>query len=270
MSFKWILMPVIAALLTAAVPADSHSGSDVAGTVPRILTAVSERDARYLECTFGDAAADAVRFALGTDLAVVCGGDLVHNLLPGEITYDELKAAFREDRPLAVIHVTPKELRVILEAGLSHVTLDETETIDSAASVYDGFPQISGFALSYDTAAPPGERLREVRVNGEQISLDDDTTVYTLTATEFMLSGGYGLPPADGAVASELTLSEAMAMYLNNEMPDYSQTGRRILPMGARNGSVTALYPMGISLVVILIIVLGNGRRFKRLYDFKR
>lgn len=270
MSFKWIFMSVVAAFLASVVPADSYSGSDVAGTVPRILTAVSERDARYLECTFGDAAADAVKFALGTDLAIVCGGDLVHNLLPGEITYNELKAAFREDRPLAVIDVTPKDLRVILEAGLSHVTLDETEKIDGAASAYDGFPQISGFTLSYDTTAPPGERLHEVKVNGKQISLEDETTVYTLAATEFMLSGGYGLPPVDGAVVSKLTLSEAMAMYLNHEMPDYSQTGRRIHPMGAQNGSLSALYPMGISLVVILLIAVGNGHRFKKFYNFKR
>lgn len=263
-------MTVTAALLTATVPADSHSGPDVAGTVPRILTAVSERDARYLECTFGDAAADAVQFALGTDLAIVCGGDLVRNLLPGEITYDELKAAFREDRPLAVIDVTPQQLRIILEAGLSHITLDKTEKIDGAASAYDGFPQISGFTLSYDTTAPPGERLREVKINGKQINLEDDMTVYTLAATEFMLGGGYGLPPADGAVFSDLTLSGAMAMYLNHEMPDYSQTGRRIYPMGAQNGSLSALYPMGISLVVMLLIAVGNGHRFKRLNNFKR
>lgn len=270
MIFKRIAATVIAVLLTSAPPALCLSGTDVAGTVPRLLTAVSDKDARSLECTLGDAMADAVRVCHNTDIAIVCGGDLVHNLLPGEITYDMLSAVFKEDRPLAVADVTPKELRIILEAGLSHITLDKTETIDSVASAYDGFPQISGFTLLYDTSAPPGERVNEVRIAGKTLALDDDQTILRLAATGYMLGGGYGLPVVEGAVESGLKLSDAMALYLNQKMPDYVQTGSRIYPMGAQNGSLKALIPMGMSLVVIFLIAVGNGQRFKRMSSFKR
>ena len=270
MTFKWILAPIIAVFLTAAAPITGPSSSDVAGVVPRLLTAVSDKDARILECTLGDAVADAVRVSLGADIAIVNGGDLVRNLLPGEITYDELRASFKEDRPLAVVTVTPMALRGILEAGLSHITLDSTETIDSAASAYDGFPQISGFTLSYDTTAPPGQRVHEIMLGGKPLELEDDVTAYRLAATAFMLGGGYGLPAINGAVPSELKLSDAVVFYLSQEMPDYSVTGSRIYPMGAQNGSLKALLPMGITVIVIFLIVIGNGQRFKGMHNFSR
>jgi 2',3'-cyclic-nucleotide 2'-phosphodiesterase (5'-nucleotidase family) len=270
MPFKCILLWIAAAILMAPVPVTQQNGSDVAGTVPRVLAASGDNDAKSAECTFGDAAADAVRNSLGTDFAIVCGGDLQQNLLPGEITYDELKAAFKEDRQLAVASVTPKKLRLILEAGLSHVTIDKTEKIDRAASAFDGFPQIAGFTLRYDTTAPPGARIRELKVNKKTIDLDDDTTAYTLAATDFMFGGGYGLPAVGGAISTEWTLSLSMASCLNREMPDYSRTGGRISPMGTRDSSLSSLYPMGISVVVIILIAVGNGRRLKEYYDFKR
>ena len=268
MLFKRLAAVVITILLTSVPPALCLSGSNVAGTVPQLLTAISDKDARSLECTLGDAVADAVRVSLSTDIAIVCGGDLVHNLLPGEITYDGLIAAFKEDRPLAVVNVTPKELRVLLEAGLSHITLDKTESIDSAASAYDGFPQISGFTLSYDASSPPGERVHEIRLGGKTLKLDDDQTILRLAATGFMLDGGYSLPAIKGAAASALKLSDAMAMYLNQKMPDYSEAKIRIFPMGTQNGSLKVLFPMGIAVVVVFIIVLGNGQRFKRMNNF--
>jgi 2',3'-cyclic-nucleotide 2'-phosphodiesterase (5'-nucleotidase family) len=270
MAFRRIAAFLLVVLLAGVQPALCLSGSDIAGTVPQLLTAVSARNARSNECTLGDAVADAVRASLGADIAIICGGDLVQNLLPGETTYDALKAIFKEDRPLAVADVTSKELRAILEAGLSHITRDNTEAIDSAASAYDGFPQISGFTLSYDASALPGERVREVKMGGKQINLEDDTTVYRLAATGFMLDGGYGLPTVQGAADSELTLSGALAQYINAGMDEYNEMRLRIYPVGARAGFLNGVFPIGIVAVVILLILLGNGQRFKRMFHFER
>ncbi len=272
MSFKSLLALAAAAFLLIAAPitAYAYNGDDIAATVPRLLTATSDRDARVLECTLGDAVSDAVRVATDADIAIINGGDLVRNLLPGDITWDALKATFKEDRILATVNVTPKTLRNILEAGLSHITIDNTEAIDIAASAYDGFPQISGFVLKYDASAPAGQRVYEVKYGGEPLDLEADQPVLKLAATSFMLSGGYDLPVVEGATPSAQTLSEAMASYMNQDMPDYVETGSRIYPMGTRNGSFAALFPMGLAFIIILLIVIGNGQRFKHMYNFER
>lgn len=268
MVFKWILVPLAAIFLASGIETmPAQTGTDIAGTVPQLLAASGSKDARSQECPLGDAVADAVRAALDADIAVVCGGDLINNLLPGEITWDGLRAIFKEDRPLAVAKVTPKTLRGILEVGLSHITLDKTETIDRVASAYDGFPQISGFTLSYDVGAPPGMRVYEVLLNGKPLDLEDDTTILRLAATQHMLGGGYDLPVVSGAENSELTLSGALAEYINNGITEYTPLEMRIYPMGAQDGSLKSLFPIGLVAVAILIIVVGNGQRFKRMYD---
>ena len=269
MVFKWILAPLAAIFLAAsAAILPAHGGSDIAGTVPQFLEADGVKNAKSHECTLGDAVADAARSSLSADIAIICGGDLEHNLLPGDITWDGLRAIFKEDRPLASAAVTPMELRGILEAGLSHITLDKTETIDSVASAYDGFPQVSGFTMSYDAAAAPGSRVHEINLKGKRLDLNDETTVLRLAATEHMLSGGYGLPAVSGARSSGLTLSGALASYMNHGMTEYVQRAVRIYPMSARDGSLNSVLPVGIVFVVILLIAIGNGQRLKRMVDF--
>jgi 2',3'-cyclic-nucleotide 2'-phosphodiesterase (5'-nucleotidase family) len=263
----------IAVLLVVAMPAAAFcsSGTDIAGTVPRLLTAISDENAQCHECTLGDAVADALRIYLHSDVAIVCGGDLVRNLPPGEISWDELRGAFAEDRVLATVSVTPKQLRAILEAGLSHITLDASEKIDDKASAYGGFPQISGFALSYHAAFPPGERVKEIRIDGKRIDLDDDVNTIKMAATEFMLEGGYGLPRVAASTVSDMALSAIVARYMNDdEMADYLETGRRIYPIGARDGTLGTMIPIGIIVPIMILFVLGGSWKYKRMYDFER
>ena len=261
--FSFLLMA------SAAAFANSDVGDSVAGRVPQLLTAVSEKNAKTRECTLGNAVSDAVRFALSADLAIVCGGYLVRNLLPGYIAWDDLRAVFVEDYHLASVEVTPKKLSEILEAGVSRITLDETESIDEYASAYDGFPQISGFTLIYDASAPPGSRVYEIRIGGKIIDINDDDTLFRLAATKHMLDGGYGLPAIHNVESSELTLSDAFAVYMNHGMPEYRETELRIFPAGARDSLLAVFFPMGLALMAAILIILGNGQRFRRLFDFQ-
>jgi len=252
-----------------AALAAGGSGTDIAGTVPRLLTSASETDARSVECTLGDAVADAVRKYLGSDIAIVCGGDLIANLPPGAITWDGLRDIFAEDRPLATATVTIKQLREILEAGLSHIEMNDSEKIDAAASAYAGFPQIAGFTLYYDASAPVGQRVHDIFVNNEKLKLDDDTKTVTLAATVFMLEGGYGLPSVDHAVPSGLTLSDVTARYMNDGMADYLSTGERILPMGTVDGVLSGTLIAGIIVVAITISVFGRVGKVRRISNSK-
>jgi 2',3'-cyclic-nucleotide 2'-phosphodiesterase (5'-nucleotidase family) len=212
----------------------------------------------------GDAVADAVRKYLGADIAIVNGGDLVANLPGGGITWDELRSAFAEDRSLATATVTVRQLREILEAGVYHIRMNASERIDEPGSVYDGFPQISGFTLNYDTSAPVGQRVHDIIINGESLKLDDNTKTVTLAATAFMLDGGYGLPRVAGAVPSGLTLADVTARYMNDGMTNYLKTGDRIRPMGTADGVLSGPLIAGIIVVAVAISMYGRVGKLKR------
>jgi len=260
---------ILAALLTMSPPLTyASNNTDIVGTVPRLLTAIIEQNSRYQECTLGNAVSDAMRVYLNSDIAIICGGDLISNIPPGDITLAGIKSVFLEDRTLALADITYAELSGILEAGLSYITLDESERIDSSKSVYDGFPQVSGFVLYYDAAAPPGQRVYEIRIEGNRIDLNDDVHTVTLAATAHMLEGGYGLPSVGTKTVSDQTLSSVTARYIYDGMADYQQGDSRINPMGANSGGLISQIPTGIIFVVALLFLSARlGRRKNRSKD---
>ena len=253
-----VLAAVLLILATPAAQAAGVNGQEIAGTVPRLLSATSDKDARCVECNLGDAVTDAMCRYLGTDIAIVCGGELKANLF-GDITWDELRNAFPEDCQLATAVVTVRQLREILEVGVSHIRLNASEKIDVSSSVYDGFPQISGFTLFYDASAPVGQRVHDIYFGDEKLALDDDSTTLTLAATVFMLEGGYGLPPVEGIVRSDLTLPDIFARYMNDGMADYRNTGERIRVIGVAGGGFTGLV---IAAIIIACVFFSMYRRF--------
>ena len=51
------------------------------------------------------------------------------------------------------------------------------------------FPQVSGLKMVVDSSAPPGDRVREVRVNGQPLQMD---RMYTVGISDFIFRGGDG------------------------------------------------------------------------------
>ena len=76
-------LQIYALLMLPAMPVSAASGSEIAGVVPRTLSAVDDNNARCYESSLGCAVADAVRIALGSDVAIIPGGDLSVGLVPG-------------------------------------------------------------------------------------------------------------------------------------------------------------------------------------------
>ena len=60
------------------------------------------------------------------------------------------------------------------------------EKLPAAAGV---FPQVSGLTMTVDTKAPPGDRVRDVRVNGQPLQPD---RMYTVAIADFIFRGGDG------------------------------------------------------------------------------
>ena len=264
-----IIVILLARIAAPAIAADA-SGDEVLGAVSSALSAASRLSAKYSETAWGSAVADAMRIYTESDIAIVNGGDLTGFVPAGEITYAELRQVFAEDRALATVDVSIVELRAILEAGVSHIRLNETEKIDADLSAYDGFPQVSGFTLYYDATGPYGSRVREIRIDGEKLDLDDESYTLKLAATGFMLNGGYGLPQVEGATVSEMRLSDVMARFIREGLPAGQWTGSRIRPMGVSesilSGAMPLIYVVG-PVLFILAVLVGNAKARKRERD---
>lgn len=249
---KRLLKTVFAAVLvvfSCLVP--SVLAAENIGTVPYLLMATSDQNSLYQQCTLGNAAADALKKYLNTDIAIVNGGDLIGNLPPGEVTADDLNACIRTDRPLAVCEISGAQLFEILETAISHVVLNENREYDISASKHDAFPQISGFRLSYNPGGNPGERISRLTYNDKPVQAEDR---FTLAATVHMLTGGYGLPSVEKYTETSETLDSVMRRYIRDGMEDYSMPQKRINAMEVHSQQFLSRY--SIFTIVIVCVIL--------------
>lgn len=217
------------------VPAQSAWAYDedtVLGTVEFLQQATNDPGCTTTEMELCDTIADAVRSACSSQIAIINGGDIIHNLEGGEATWGDILFLFSENRPLAVAEISGADLLEILEHGVSHAVVDmSTETLDLEGSSFDGFPQVSGFTFSYDPTAPVGQRIVSAELSDGTLIVEDMTL--TLAASEYMLGGGFGYPAA-ACRSVDITLADAMARYFqcfeSGEISD--PTMRRITCIG--------------------------------------
>jgi 5'-nucleotidase len=110
---------------------------------------------------------------------------------------------------LVKIEVSGATLRAALEHGVSRSAEDAEP---------GGFPQVSGIQFSFDATRKPGNRLVDVKVNGQPL---DDAKKYTLATTTFVaIDGGDGyamfkgsplITPADRAPTDSDAVRTAIA-----------------------------------------------------------
>ena len=265
----------LAFLLTLLSPAARAIGDDeTAGESTDAFLGTEDIRSLSDETDIGDLAADAVRHASGADIAVLNSGDLGRNLIGGTITYADCRAVFTEDRELAVVTVTPAQLKDILECGVSHIVMNSDEETDRETSAWGGFPQISGFVFQYDVSALVGSRIRWIEIDGDALDLADNTTTLTLCATAYMLSGGWDCFDLGGGEPVGMTLSEALFTYICEQgtisLP-VAYTGR-IQTAGSKDNGLFELLGVSPLILFISVLIFGSVRswRFKKYYDFRR
>lgn len=262
-ALRLAVLTAAAALLLGST-ALAWSPEDTVGRPSMLLAGMSGLGSLSEESVLGDACADAVRAAAGSDLALVMGGEFTANLEPRSYRYDELCAVLREpEKPLAVARVSAAELKEILEAGFAAVTLGEDEAIDRAASASMGFPQISGLSVVYDTSARAGERVMRLVIGGEKVELTDEEKRYTLAATADVFAGAEGYPETE-CEALDCTLAQALADFVAAGTPDdYSGSGR-IRAVGCTDDSIVRRFPVVFCVLAAIVIWLGS-----RLWKYK-
>ena len=264
---KYYRVILAALLLAALLSAPVLAAEEAVGAVPCLLTSWSGRGALTDESNLGDAAADALRFVSGADAAIVCGGDIPDNALqPGLRTREEIREAFAEDRTIGVTALSVLEFKKLLESCVSHITVDlDTKKLDEEASAFDGFPQVSGITFRFDALAEPGERILWIKAeDGTKLPLDDDSTVLTVAASDYLLAGGYGGPKQE-TEALGFTYSDAMAAYIASGITtDYTRVHRMAMAGGNTETIIGLIPPWAIVLFVVAIGLYGYLRSKRR------
>lgn len=240
------------------------------GQVQTLLRATDEDGTVCSDTPLGSYAADAVRLAAGTDLALLPSGLLGLNLQPGPVTEESLALSILRDEPIHIVTLTPAGLKDMLETAASTLTLDEEESLDKEASHWDGFLQVSGIQVIYDVPAPVGGRVYEVAWEDDtELDLTDDETPITAAVPASLLDGTYGYPalPSQGEAG---TLRAILLERIAAEGVTQAPASRRIVLYGARQNEIVDFFPPGLIVVVVLIFAFFGGHKWRRSVNFER
>lgn len=159
----------------------------------------------------GNLVADAFRSYTSTNIALQAGGSMALPLWPGTFTAGDL---FRVNGygfnlentlgfQLVTFDFTGMDILTGLEFGLSEIEMNDEFML-----------QVSGMEYAYDGTKPAGERLVDVKINGEPI---DPQQVYSVTANEMVLAfmSYIGITPASvPQILTGITEFEALANYV--------------------------------------------------------
>ena len=151
---------------------------------PRELTAAREI-VRTQESELGNLTADALRQATGADVAVVNGGNLRTSLPAGKITKGAVLDVFPFNNRVLTLAVDGKTLKSMLELSVQYLP-----------AAFGGFLDVSGMTFTVDTKAPAGQRVSEVKVQGQPLA---ESKNYMVAVNGFTAFGGDGYEMLKGA-----------------------------------------------------------------------
>ncbi len=176
---------------------------------------------RSQETAMGDIIADAMRKAVGADIAITNGGGI-----RGDKTYEAGSKLTRRDvltelpfgNKTVLLEMTGAQVKEALENGVSQIE-------DGAGR----FPQVSGVTFSVDKSAAAGSRVSDVMVDGKPL---DEGKSYKVATNDYMANGGDGYAVMkDGKVLIDASGAKLMA---NDVMVYIRGMGEVKAPEGSR------------------------------------
>jgi 5'-nucleotidase / UDP-sugar diphosphatase len=142
---------------------------------------------RAQEAAIGNLIADAMRAAVGADLAITNGGGIRGNkTYPAgtELKRRDILAELPFGNKTTMLELSGADVEA-LEHGFGRVE-------EGAGR----FPQVSGMTVTVDLTRPPGARVQSVKVGGANL---DPSATYTVATNDFMARGGDGYAAFVGA-----------------------------------------------------------------------
>ena len=177
---------------------------------------------RSRETTAGDFVADAIRYVMNTDIAVINGGGVRSTIEAGEVTAGDLMAVMPFQNTISSVKATGQQILDALEY-CSRYTEALYEFDGNAAGEYGAFLQVSGLRYTIDTSVESQvtvdensmfngysgdeRRVRDVMVlvDGEYVPIDPEA-YYTVSSTDYILfDSGDGNTAFNGSEAVQNT-----------------------------------------------------------------
>lgn len=187
----------------------------VAGTT---LTPLDSRRAavRSEETAIGNLIADAMRQAVGADVAITNGGGIRGDRLyeAGTVlTRRDVQSELPFGNKTVKLDVSGADIVTALENGLSRVE-------DGAGR----FPQVSGMTVTADLSRPAGSRVTSVRIGGTNL---DPSATYTLATNDFMARGGDGY---EVFTSAPVLLDPSAARLMASQVAEHIEAGGEVAP----------------------------------------
>lgn len=143
---------------------------------------------RTQEAAIGNLIADAMKDAVGADIAITNGGGIRGDkeyAAGSDLTRRDVLTELPFGNITVLAEVTGQQVWDALENGFSKIE-------DGAGR----FPQVSGLKVVADKSKPAGSRVVSVEVNGKPL---DVKATYKLATNDYMLDGGDGYTAFKGA-----------------------------------------------------------------------
>lgn len=160
---------------------------------------------RSQEMPLGNLIADAVLWYTSADVAFTNGGGIRDVLHAGEVTKGDIISVLPFGNYVVTLEVTPALLASAMENAVS------------ALPGGGRFPQVAGFAFTFDPNAEEGARVLSITVEGEYLDLQDDETTFVLATNNFIANGGDAFTMFVGmeALLEFSALDEILIAYVN-------------------------------------------------------
>jgi 5'-nucleotidase len=205
--------PVADSIVRRALASLGPRINRVIGTVPVDMRRTGSQYA------LGNLIADAMRDAGKSDVAVMNNGGIRSDLRAGEATFGTLYEVQPFGNVLYRATVRGASLRAYMERLLRRAEPNA---------------HVSGLKVTYDPAAPEGSRIRELLVAGRPLR---DDAIYTITLSDFLLTGGDGLGLQQDAVKVEplnIVDIDALIAYVQAQprRTVAAPAGQRLVPAG--------------------------------------
>ncbi len=168
------------------------------------------------EAAIGNFVADAMRAAVGADVALTNGGGIRadRQYEPGQtLTRRDIFAELPFGNGTVLLELTGAQLKAALENGVSQVR-----------ELAGRFPQVSGITAEVDLKQPPGSRVLAVNVGGQPL---DPAKTYRVATNDFLARGGDGYRALVGAKA---LIDASAAQLMASQVIDHVAKAGRIAP----------------------------------------
>ncbi|MFO7815343.1 MAG: 5'-nucleotidase C-terminal domain-containing protein [Halanaerobiales bacterium] len=130
------------------------------------------------ETNLGNLLTDAMLAKVDADVAITNGGGIRASIDEGEVTKGEVITVLPFGNTTVVKKLTGAQLLDVVEHGLS-----EYPALEGL------FPQVGGMKVIFDGSRSAGERVIQLRIDGEPVEHDSD---YQVATNDFMAAGGDG------------------------------------------------------------------------------